>query len=351
MFLALALITGGVLLRQPDRLRFRRGRPHTAPAARLIVLQRARATNVTPVLLLVGQWVQITGYWLLAAHGPLAATTAALGVAVQFRHLQEISHHAVHGVLARTLIANRRLAEIGAHLPLVFGPVAVRRRRHVRDHHPSATLAADPNLVDLAAAGLHPGTVLDRRGLAQAVLHPLTPRGVRGTLTSLLDNLRTHHGYNRAAPAVGAVLAVLGTAYTVGGWPALVAGVLAPRLLLYPLLAWWSLLAEHTWFDPDHRTGTPAHVEAGRCLRLYPHNRILAATAAATWLPYGDLHHYAHSAHPGLRWNYLPALEGHLPRPHFTPDALLFGPRSVTRRHRAALARPAARAAAGSRSS
>ncbi|WP_246096002.1 hypothetical protein [Streptomyces botrytidirepellens] len=55
------------------------------------------------------------------------------------------------------------------------------------------------------------------------------------------------------------------------------------------------------WFDPEPRTGSPAWVEAGRCLRLYPNNRLLARLAAATWLPYGDLHHYAHSAHPSVR--------------------------------------------------
>ncbi|MER6564605.1 aldehyde dehydrogenase family protein, partial [Streptomyces sp. NPDC001027] len=37
---------------------------------------------------------------------------------------------------------------------------------------------------------------------------------------------------------------------------------------------------EHTWFDPDPRTGSPAWVEAGRCLRLYPTNRTLAAEGA-----------------------------------------------------------------------
>lgn len=116
-----------------------------------------------------------------------------------------------------------------------------------------------------------------------------------------------------------------------------------PQLLLYPLLAWWSLLVEHTWFDPEHCTGTPAEVEAGRCLRLYACNRALSVLAAATWLPYGDLHHYAHCARPGLRWNYLPALERNLPPCHFAPAGLFTGRSSVVRRHRAALSRPRAR--------
>ncbi|WP_329449351.1 fatty acid desaturase (plasmid) [Streptomyces sp. NBC_01426] len=281
------------------------------------------------MLLLVGQWMQIAGYWLLAAHGPLGAVAAAAGVAVQFRHLQEISHHAIHGVLARTRRTNHVLAALGAHLPLGFAPVEVRRRRHVRDHHPAATLSTDPNLAELADAGLAPGITRTRYGLA--LVHPLTPSGITVTITSLTANLLPHPG--RAA----AFTAVAAAAYLTGGPAGLIAGFLIPRLLLYPLLAWFSLLAEHTWFDAEHRTGTPAQIEAGRCLRLYPRNRALAMLAATTWLPYGDLHHYAHSAHPGLRWNYLPALEHHLSAPHFAPAALFLGSDSVARRHHRAL--------------
>ncbi|MFZ3551723.1 fatty acid desaturase [Streptomyces sp. 4.24] len=332
MLLALSLITAGILLRQADRARFRAGRPWAASAPQLIALQRARANDWTPAVLVAGQWVQIAGYWIIAAHGPLGALVAAAGVAVQFRHLQEISHHAVHGVLARTRRANDVLAALGAHYPLGLVPVAVRRRRHVRDHHPAATLASDPNLAELAEAGLRPGVGPHR--FAAALIFPLTARGIAVTVLALGANLRPQPGRYAAAPAVALMLAA---AYTAGGWAAVLAGVLIPRLLLYPLLAWFSLIAEHTWFDPEHRTGTPAEVEAGRCLRLYPHNRALAALAAATWLPYGDLHHYAHSAHPGLRWNYLPALERHLPRPHFLASALFTGQASIVRRHRLAL--------------
>ncbi|WP_329564468.1 dihydrouridine synthase (plasmid) [Streptomyces uncialis] len=334
MLLAALLLTAGVLLRQADRAHFARRRPHAAPAADLIALQRARANNLTPLLLLAGQWVQITGWWLLAAHGPLAATAAALGVAVHFRHLQEISHFAVHGVLARTRRANLLLAEVFAHHPLALGPVPERRRRHVRDHHPNATLpGADPNLAELHRAGLRPGATGLR--FAAALVHPLTPHGIRATLASVTS------GIGRSPGRAAAALALPAAAYAAGGWTAVICGVLLPRLLIHPQLAWLSLLGEHTWFDPEHRTGTPAQIEAGRCLRLYPRSPAPAAFAAATWLPYGDLHHYAHSAHPAVRWNYLPALERHLTPPHFTPDSLLIGPRSVARRHHRALTAPA----------
>ncbi|MFJ9378717.1 hypothetical protein [Streptomyces sp. NPDC101455] len=64
--------------------------------------------------------------------------------------------------------------------------------------------------------------------------------------------------------------------------------------------AWLGLINEHTRFGPDPRTGPLAWVEAGRCLHLYPNNRALAWLAAATWLPYGDLYHYAYSTHPSV---------------------------------------------------
>ncbi|MFF8790850.1 hypothetical protein [Streptomyces sp. NPDC015125] len=63
-----------------------------------------------------------------------------------------------------------------------------------------------------------------------------------------------------------------------------------------------SMLVEHRWFEAVARW-----LEAGRCLRLYYRNRALALLAAATWLPYGDLHHFAH---PSARWNYRPSSNG-----------------------------------------
>ncbi|ESU51184.1 hypothetical protein P376_0825 [Streptomyces sp. HCCB10043] len=119
----------------------------------------------------------------------------------------------------------------------------------------------------------------------------------------------------------------------------MVFGVLVPRLLLSPQLAWFSLFVEHTWFDPAPRSGPPAWTEAGRCLRLYPRNPALALLALGTWLPYGDLYHYAHSAHPGMRWNYLRTFEQTLDKPHFLPNGLALGSASVLRRHRNALTR------------
>ncbi|MGW5121441.1 fatty acid desaturase [Streptomyces noursei] len=327
--LCLAVIAVGIALRQVDGVWFARGRPRAAGAAELISLQRRRANNWSPVLLLCGQWLQIVGWWLLAGRGLLLSVVAAVGVAVACRHLQEISHFAVHGVLARTARANRLLGEAFVHLPLGLVPVEVRRRRHVRDHHPQATLVGDPNLAELRRAGLRPG--IARARFAVALVLPLTPRGLWSALSEIAGNLR------HSPARIAMVAMVPAAAFLVGGVNAVVFAVLVPRLLLYPLLAWLSLLVEHTWFDPEHRVGTPAEVEAGRCLRLYPRNRLLSALAAATWLPYGDLYHFAHSAHPAVRWNCLPALERHLGAPHFSPTGLLVGADTVAGRHLRAL--------------
>ncbi|MFI7337257.1 fatty acid desaturase [Streptomyces sp. NPDC050085] len=328
MPVATILILSGILLRQIDRLRHRPGSV-ALTAAQAMSLQRERATVWVPALLLLGEWIQIAGWWRLAGVGLLPAAVAVVAVGVQFRHLQEISHFAVHGVLARGRRANAVLAEVFAHLPMALGPVAVRRIRHVRDHHPNATVSgADPNLAELHAAGLVPAA--SRWTVTRAVLFPLTPRGTAVAAAAIGRAL------HRPAGAAAGV-AVAFSAFSVGGWFGVLFGLVVPRLWVYPQLAWLSLLGEHTWFDPQRREGARAEVEAGRCLRLYPQRPLMAAAASMMWLPYGDLHHYAHSAHPAVRWNYLPAVERHLAPPHCTPPALLIGPRSLLARHRRAL--------------
>ncbi|MDX3797175.1 fatty acid desaturase [Streptomyces sp. AK04-3B] len=339
----LTVIAAGIALRQADRWWFRPGRDRLSPSslAAVMSLQRRRLNDVTPALLILGQWLELAGWCLVAAHsGLLGCVLAALAGAVAFRRLQEISHFAVHGVLARGGRVNTLLAEVGAHLPLGFVPVPVRRRRHVREHHPNATVAgADPNLAELRRAGLRPGVTGVRYVLG--VLHPLTPAGLSSTVRGLGALVR-EPGSGRLR-ALGPV-AVTTTLALLLDWETTVFVYVVPRLLLYPQLAWMSLLVEHRWFDPDAVTGPPVVVEAGRCLRLYPGNRPLALLARATWLPYGDLYHFAHSAHPAVRWNYLPALERSLNGPDYRTDALVLGRSAVLRRHRRALAqKPASR--------
>ncbi|MEU2867343.1 hypothetical protein ABZ672_55935 [Streptomyces mirabilis] len=163
----------------------------------------------------------------------------------------------------------------------------------------------------------------------------MTPSGLANTIREITGNLRTSPASGWRTATFLAVPAAIG--WTLG-WQAAVFAFVIPCLLLYPQLAWMSLLVEHRWFDAEPVTGPPAVVEVARCLRLYPRNPLLALLARATWLPYGDLYHYAHSAHPAVRWNYLPALERVIGSPAYTPDAFVLGESSVLRRHRSALA-------------
>lgn len=333
----LAIIAVGMVLRQGDRWWFSPARGRRTPDSlrSVMTLQRERLNDVTPVLLLLGHWLELAGWSAVAVGGgPWGCAVAAVAGAVKFRHLQEVSHFAVHGVLARGGRLNTLLAETTVHIPLGFVPVAVRRRRHVREHHPNATVAgADPNLAELHRAGLCAGVTTARCVLG--MIRPLTPAGLYDTGRGL-SVLWREPGAGRLRTA--GPVAVAATAAVGFGWEAAVFVFLVPRLLLYPQLAWMSLLVEHRWFDPEPVTGPPVAVEAGRCLRLYPHNALLALLARGTWLPYGDLYHFAHSAHPAVRWNYLPALERSLCGPAYRPHALLLGTSAVLRRHRRALA-------------
>lgn len=177
----LAVIVAGAALRQADRWWFSPCRGGHSPGSLRAVmsLQRERLNDVTPVFLLLGQWLALAGWCLVAVHGGLFGyVVAALAAAVTFRHLQEISHFAVHGVLARGSRMNTLLAEVSVHVPLGFVPVPVRRRRHVREHHPNATVAgADPNLAELHRAGLRAGAGTARCVLG--MLHPLTRQACR----------------------------------------------------------------------------------------------------------------------------------------------------------------------------
>lgn len=337
----IGVIAAGTAVRQADRWWFspRRGR---LPAATRHVrsLQRERANDVTPALLLLGHWLEMAGWCLVAAHGgPPGWALAAVAGAVKFRHLQEVSHFAVHGVLTRSGRMGTFLAEAAVHVPLGFGPVAVRRRRHVREHHPNATVAGvDPNLAELHGSGLRAGVTA--RGFVLALVFPLTPAGVATTIRGMTGNLVADSARWWRLLGLAALPATVAALF---GWQALLFAYAVPRLLLYPQLAWMSLLVEHRWWDAETVIGPPTVVEAARCLRLYPRNPVLALLARGTWLPYGDLYHYAHSTHPAVRWNYLPTLEARiLGTPLYTPHALLIGESAVTRRHFRALGRTTA---------
>jgi fatty acid desaturase len=328
------LMIGGVLLRQIDRWWFspaRRGSlvsPNLRPTAMkdVFALQRSRRNNVTPVLLMAGHWLEIGGILLLAGRpGLLPPVAAVMLLAVKGRHLQEVSHFGVHTALA----ANRRLGdlltEFTAQGPMILATVGNRRESHVRLHHPHATIiGVDPNLTELTAAGMFPGC--SPASFVRALVYPVTPRGLMATLSGLWWNGLAFRSTTRSRLPL--VLALSGSAYLLGGWRAIVAVAVA-RLALYPLMAWFSLLVEHRWFNAEPCRGRPIEVETRRCVRVWAQRSVLALVARAIFLPYGDLYHFAHSVYPTIRWNYLPTVEGIVGMPWFAPRNVFVGDGSV----------------------
>jgi fatty acid desaturase len=306
----------GVAIRQVDRWWFsprRKGwalrlcMPSFNSMGDLIAIQRQRRNDYSPILLLFGHWMEIVGLWLLGARfGLLAWPLVSLLIAIKYRHLQEVSHYAIHGSLTRTRVFGDMLIEIAAHAPLALPAVSTRRRTHVRLHHPNATkFGVDPNLGDLSSAGMRPGCT--RSDFVRSVVFPLTASGMANTLKVVRLNLEVRPNICWRLPMTFAVVFCLACVDVING-P--IFGLLVPRLAIYPMLAWFSLLAEHVWFPTNSGISNPGSVEAARCLRLYVGRPGWEILARVSWLPYGDLFHFAHSLHPSIRWNYLPLVEG-----------------------------------------
>lgn len=344
MPLDLVLVSAGIVVRQIDRWWFSDWRPDggwrisqragSSSIRQLVARQRARRNDVTPILLLVGHWSEIVGYLLACTRpGPLIVPVVVLALAVKARHLQEVSHFGVHGSLCRRRRLGDLLAEVGAQGPLVLATVDNRRESHVRQHHPNAAVPGlDPNLAELSRAGFRPGCTGSefRRGL----FFPITPAGVQATVQSMWSN-----GFSAQAPRRRLVIvaAVCGVALLIGGVPALAALALA-RLVIYPQMAWFSLLVEHQWFAFAGQRGRPRDVESRRCVRIYPGRIILSTMVRLTVLPFGDLFHFAHSVHPAMRWNYLPAAERLIGLPTAAPARVFFGESSLVATLRRSLA-------------
>lgn len=148
-----------------------------------------------------------------------------------------------------------------------------------------------------------------------------------GTCRAIWENGLVGGRTNQIRPLI--ISALCGVAILLGGLPALVALAVA-RVVLYPSMAWFSLIVEHRWFDvPALGGGGPREIEGRRCLRIYPRRWLLESILRTTVLPYGDLFHYVHSVHPTVRWNYLPELERLIGLPYFVPSRIILGRASL----------------------
>jgi fatty acid desaturase len=255
--------------------------------------------------------------------------------AVKCRHFQEISHFGIHIALCRNRRLGDLLTEFAAQGPLALATVDDRRDTHVRRHHPNANVpGADPNLAELSQAGMYPGC--SRGEFLRATVFPFTPLGMVATVHTLWHNLRPRAGTWWRLPMLAVTLAVV----LVLSGPLGLAALAIGRLLCYPQLAWMSLLVEHRWFSATPRRGRPIEVEARRCVRALWGRPWSQSLARVTWLPYGDLFHFAHSVYPTVRWNYLPNVERIIGLPDFTPAHLWRGPASVVSALRRTLSQP-----------
>ena len=329
------LLAACVILRQIDRIWFSQRRPRSlwfgkstpvSGVQDIKRLQHQRINDVTPTLLAIGHWLEILAWAALCTYVPLfLLPIVCIVAAVKFRQLQELTHFAVHRSLARTRRCNDLLGELIFQAPLVMPPLDRRRETHVVQHHPNATdPQLDPNLGTLYAVGLGPSC--RRLQFVRGIVYPLTLSGMWETARQLCANARCPRSvrYVRCLPIVVILLVA-----AVGGVRGVITVLVVPRLVLYPYLSWMSLLVEHRWFSAPAPQPTRQALEAERCVRLYRTRRILEAVARMTWLPYGDIFHYAHSVYPSIRWNYLRDVDKMLAFPRSSYSAVFWGRSSV----------------------
>lgn len=336
MQVSLVVVGLGIVLRIPDRLWHSvwLGRHDVvghgqAPTYRKMqALQSRRANDVTPVLLALGHWLEIAGWWMLCrSNGSVAWCLVALLVAVKMRHLQELTHFAVHGSLARSPSVNDIIGEVAFQSPLYMPSLPERRQSHVREHHPNATdNARDPNIAELRKAGFVSRS--SRRHRYMPFIAPLSMRYLSNDLAHIIRTFKQAR-FQNLHHNCGLLLMPIILCLLLGGPAALIFGLLLPRLVLYRMLSWMSMLVEHNWFVAHSTAHGRLSREADRCIRLYESRPLLKTLTRATWLPYGDLFHYAHSVYPRLRWNYLCMADHLLPSPSISCRSVIIGSRSV----------------------
>ncbi|MEX3628910.1 MAG: fatty acid desaturase [Burkholderia sp.] len=272
----------------------------------------------------VWTWLEIVAVVRLAAHwpaSPLLWLPVVLWSGGRMRALQEFGHSAVHFALCRSHAWQWWLSDVFYQFPVFKRDMHSRYQTHTVEHHRHPNHPEhDPNRARVRDGGY--GAGLTPLSFHALLLFPLTPRGAWANLRTMARNSLLNHSRTTAAARWLTVAAVTAVLWWAGGWKGVVFGWLVPLVTSYPVFAWVSLLTEHRWFIEGVANGDRLDIEyrAGRPTDYFGLTGWLVRVFIC---PTSDAYHLAHSLYPGVRWNYLPAIDRHLKihEPRYTEHA------------------------------
>lgn len=256
-------------------------------------------------------WLDIVAAVLLASiySSPLMWLGVVLWSGGRMRALQEFGHNAVHFALCRHHAWQWWLGNVFYQFPIFKRDMRSRHQAHTIEHHRNPNHPQlDPNRARVHAGGYVAG--LSPAGFYRLLLYPLTPAGAWVNVSTMVRNSLLNHSRMTTVIRWLSVAAVAALLYWAGGWKGVVFGWLVPLLTSYPVYAWISLLTEHRWFiEGSSRDRRDLEYLAGRPTDYFGVSGWLVRVFIA---PTSDAYHLAHSLYPGVRWNYLPAIDRHL---------------------------------------
>ncbi|NSX08009.1 fatty acid desaturase [Pseudomonas lini] len=256
-------------------------------------------------------WLDIVAAVLLASiySTPLMWLGVVLWSGGRMRALQEFGHNAVHFALCRHHAWQWWLGNVFYQFPIFKRDMRSRHQAHTIEHHRNPNHPQlDPNRARVHAGGYVAG--LSPVGFYRLLLYPLTPAGAWVNLSTMVRNSLLNHSRVTTVIRWLSVMAVAALLYWAGGWKGVVFGWLLPLLTSYPVYAWVSLLTEHRWFiEGSSRDRRDLEYLAGRPTDYFGLSGWMVRVFIA---PTSDAYHLAHSLYPGVRWNYLPAIDRHL---------------------------------------
>ncbi|WNG23590.1 fatty acid desaturase [Cystobacter fuscus] len=257
----------------------------------------------------VWAWLDIFIGVLLArwVDHPLAWFALTFWVGGRFRALQEFGHNAVHYALCRSRAWQWWCSDVFYQFPAFKRDMHSRQITHTQEHHRHPNHdTLDPNRARVRDGGMSAG--MTQAQFLLRLFYPLSPSGMWVSFRTMVRNSLLNHRRITAFARVVTLLAFSALLYAAAGWKGIVWGWLVPLMTTYSLFAWVSLLTEHRWFV------SPSWSE-DRLTREFTAGRPTDYRGVSGWLvrvficPTSDAYHLAHSLYPGVRWNYLPAID------------------------------------------